>query len=129
MKKIETEKAPQARGHYSQAVATQQFVFVSGQIPIDPKVGKIVDWTIEGQTKQVLENIEAVLEAADLSLESVVKVEIFLKNMDDAPIVNSLYGQKFAHPIKPARQMIQAARLPLDSLIEISCIALIKHTC
>lgn len=126
MRKIETEHAPKARGPYSQAVIAGSFIFVAGQIPLDPKENKIIDFTIEGQTKQVLANIEAILKAAQLTFADVIRAEIFLKNMDDAPIVNALYEQVFNHPIKPARQMIQAARLPLDSLIEISCVAFIK---
>lgn len=122
--KIETEEAPKAIGPYSQAVATEEFLFVSGQIPIEPKSGKIIDTTIQGQTKQVLDNIEAILKAAGLTLESVVKTEIYLKNMDDFKIVNAIYSERFSHPIKPARLTIQVARLPLDSLIEIACIAI-----
>lgn len=125
MKKIETENAPQVIGPYSQAVKTEQFLFISGQIPIDPKMGKIVDFTIQGQTRQVLKNIEAILVAAGLSLKNVVKTEVYLKDMGDFQEMNSIYAEFFSHPIQPARQAMQVAKLPLDSLVEISCIAVI----
>lgn len=124
LKKIETVEAPKAIGPYSQAVMTQQLVFVSGQLPIDPKVGKIVDQSIEGQTKLVLDNIEAILKAAGLTFDNVVKTEVFLKDMNDFSAMNAIYAQRFNGPVKPARQAFQVARLPLDALIEISCIAL-----
>ena len=124
LRKIETEHAPKAIGPYSQAVAFEEFMFVSGQIPIEPKSGKIIDYTIQGQTRQVLENIEAILKADGLSLENVVKVEIYVQDIGDFQSVNSIYAEKFSHSIKPARQLMQVARLPLDSLIEISCIAI-----
>ncbi len=123
LQKIETDEAPAAIGPYSQAVIFDRFVFVSGQIPIEPKSGKIIEQTIEGQTRQVLENIEAILKAGGLSLENVVKTEIYLKDMSHFQTVNSIYAEKFSHSIKPARVLIEVARLPLDSLIEISCIA------
>lgn len=124
IQKIETADAPKAIGPYSQAIETKDLVFISGQIPIDPKVGKIEETTIEGQTRQVLANIEAILTAADLSWEAVVKTEVFLQDMNDFQKINALYAEKFPHDIKPARQAIQVARLPLDALIEISCIAI-----
>ena len=120
---IKTEQAPKAIGPYSQAVAFERLVFVSGQIAIDPKSGTIVEHTIQSQTRQVLENIEAILKADGLTLEHVVKAEIYLKDLSDFQIVNTLYAEKFSHPIKPARQVVQVAKLPLDGLIEISCIA------
>lgn len=122
MRKIETDKAPKAIGPYSQAVLAGGFLFVSGQIPINPKTGKVDETTIEGQTKQVLTNIKAILEAAGLSFKNVVKTEIYLKDLQDFAVVNTLYGEVFCHEVKPARQTIQVARLPLDVLIEISCI-------
>lgn len=122
---INTENAPKAIGPYSQAVATEQFVFVSGQLPVDPKSGKIVETTIEGQTRQVLSNIEAILNEAGLSFEDVVKAEVFLKDMNDFQKMNAIYAEKFSGPIKPARQAFEVARLPMDALIEISCIAII----
>lgn len=126
LRKIDTKDAPKAVGPYSQAIVTEQFVFVSGQIPLDPKSGKIIESTIAGQTERVIDNIEAILKAEGLSLKHVVKVEIYLKDLSDAPSVNAIYAERFSHENKPARQMMQVSRLPLDSLIEISCIALIS---
>lgn len=123
IQKIETEHAPKAIGPYSQAVMTQQLLFISGQLPIDPKAGKIVDHTIQGQTRQVLDNIEAILKAAGLTFDDVLKAEVFLKDMEDFQKMNALYAERFSGPIKPARQAFQVARLPLDALVEISCIA------
>lgn len=122
-RQIDTENAPKAIGPYSQAVAAGQFLFVSGQLPIDPKTGKITETTIEGQTRQVLSNIEAILKAADLTFADVVKAEVFLKEMNDFQKMNAIYAENFTAKIKPARQAFQVARLPMDALIEISCIA------
>lgn len=123
IRKVETAHAPKAIGPYSQAVGFERLLFVSGQIPIDPKSGKIVEQTIEGQTRQVLANIEAILKADGLTFEHIVKAEIYVKDIGDFQVVNAIYAEKFSHPIKPARQLMQVARLPMDSLIEISCIA------
>lgn len=123
MKKVETENAPKAIGPYSQAILANGFLFVSGQIPIDPKTGELVAPTIRTQTTQVLNNIEAILKAAGLGFEHVVKTEVFLKDMQDFKEMNALYAERFAHSIKPARQAFQVAKLPMDALIEISCIA------
>jgi 2-iminobutanoate/2-iminopropanoate deaminase len=124
MKKIETADAPQAIGPYSQAILAGSFLFISGQIPIDPKMRKIVETTIQGQTKQVLANLAAILKAAGLSFKDVVKASIFLKDLGHFQEVNALYGEAFVHMPQPARETIQVARLPQDALIEISCIAL-----
>lgn len=123
MQKIHTEDAPKAIGPYSQAVMAGQLLFVSGQIPIDPKTNRIVETTIEGQTLQVLNNLEAILLAAGLTLNHVVRAEVFLKDLNDFQKMNGIYAEKFSGPIKPARQAFQVGRLPLDALIEISCIA------
>ncbi len=123
LKKIETNGAPAAIGPYSQAIAANGFLFVSGQIPIDPQAGKIVETSIEGQTGQVLANIEAILKSENLSWEHVVRCEIYLKNLSDFQMVNRLYGEKFTGPIKPARQTLGVSEIPLGALIEISCIA------
>jgi 2-iminobutanoate/2-iminopropanoate deaminase len=127
-KAIHTDQAPKAIGPYSQAVAAGPFLFVSGQIPIDPQTGALCGETIEEQTVQVLNNIEAILYAAGLTLADVVKTEVYLKDMQDFAKVNALYAARFSHPIKPARQAMQVAQLPLDVRIEISCIAFIKNT-
>jgi 2-iminobutanoate/2-iminopropanoate deaminase len=123
IKAIQTDRAPQAIGPYSQAVAAGPFLFISGQIPIDPQTGTIKGSTIEEQTEQVLNNIEAILHAANLTLEHVVKTEVYLKDMQDFAAVNTLYGKRFSHAVKPARQAMQVGKLPLDVRIEISCIA------
>lgn len=123
MQKIETSKAPDAKGPYSQAIKAGPFLFISGQIPIDPKTGELVDRTIEAQTKQVLDNIEAILQAAGLNLTHVAKTEVFLKDMEDFSVMNGIYAERFSSSVQPARQTIQASKLPLDVLIEISCIA------
>ncbi len=120
---IETKNAPKALGPYSQAIMVGAFLFVSGQVGIDPKTGKLVDSTIQAQTSQALTNIEAILAAAGLTWKDVVKTEIYLKNLSHFQEINTLYGAKFPHPVKPARQTMEVSRLPLDALIEISCIA------
>lgn len=125
MKKIETAKAPKAVGPYSQAVQAGPFLFVSGQLPIDPAVGKITATTIEEQTRFVLSNLEAILKEAGLTFKNVVRTEVFLKDMNDFQAMNALYAEQFCHAIKPARQTVQVARLPMDALVEISCIALL----
>lgn len=125
--KVETEHAPQAIGPYSQAVFAGPFLYISGQIPIDPKTGILSASTIEAQTEQVLDNIEAILHAAGCHFEHVVKTEIYLKDMQDFAVVNALYARRFSHAVKPARQTMQVAKLPMDARIEISCIAYLLH--
>lgn len=121
--KIETGSAPKAIGPYSQAVAANNFLFVSGQLAIDPVTGKLLEPNIELQINQVLDNIEAILKAAGVSWPQVVKTEIFLQDLKDFPIVNEAYGKRVNQPIPPARQTVQIAKLPLGGLVEISCIA------
>lgn len=123
LKAIHTDEAPKAIGPYSQAVAAGPFLFISGQIPIDPQTGKITADTIEAQTEQVLDNVEAILHAAGLNKQHVVKTEIYLKDMQDFAVVNALYAKRFSHAVKPARQTMQVGKLPMDARIEISCIA------
>lgn len=125
MQKIETESAPKAIGPYSQATQAGDFLFVSGQLPVDPKTGKLAEHNIHAQTRQVFANIEAILTAANLTWQHVVRCEVFMKDLEQFKEMNAIYAEKFPHPIKPARQTIQVARLPLDALIEISCIAVI----
>lgn len=120
---IATEQAPKAIGPYSQAVSAGSYVFVSGQIAIDPKLGKLVGESIEEQTSQVLKNMEAILDADGLTLENVVKTEVYLKDLKDFQAMNVVYGEKFSYPVKPARATIQISKLPLDALVEISCVA------
>jgi 2-iminobutanoate/2-iminopropanoate deaminase len=121
-----TKKAPKAIGPYSRSTRAGELLFVSGQVAIDPESGKLVEDSIEVQTRQVLHNIEAVLEEHGLSLESVVKTEVYLKDLNDFAAMNEIYATFFSFPTKPARQAMQVARLPLDARIEISCIAHIQ---
>ena len=118
---VSTSTAPAAIGPYSQAIIANGFLFLSGQIPIDPETGIVPDG-IEAQTQQVLKNMSAILSSVSLSTENVVKTTIFLKNMDDFATVNAIYASYFpANP--PARSTVQIARLPKDVLIEIEAIA------
>lgn len=120
---IETERAPQAIGPYSQAVRANGLLFVSGQIPLDPATMEVVDGGIEAQTRQVLTNLRAVLEAAGSSFDQVVRTTIFLAELGDFAAVNAIYAEAFGST-RPARSTIQAARLPRDVRIEIDAIAL-----
>ncbi|MBA3957574.1 MAG: RidA family protein [Parachlamydiaceae bacterium] len=123
--KIVTDQAPAALGPYSQAVCAGNYVFVSGQVAIDPAVGKLAGETIELQTAQVLKNIEAILLAQGLTLENVVKAEVFLKDLKDFPAMNKIYGERFSYAVKPSRATVQVSKLPLDALVEIACIAFV----
>lgn len=122
---IVTEQAPKAIGPYSQGIQAGSFIFVSGQIALNPTTGKLAGESIEEQTKQVLKNIEAILAARGVTLENVVKTEVYLKDLKDFQVMNGIYGEKFSYAIKPARATIQVSKLPLDALIEISCVAFI----
>ncbi len=124
-KQIQTNKAPQAIGPYSQGIAANGFVFVSGQIPIDPATGSVSTGTIEEQARLVLKNIGAVLEAAGCSYDDVVKTTVLLQDMNDFAKMNAVYGEFFKLPC-PARAAFQVARLPKDVKIEIEAIALAK---
>jgi 2-iminobutanoate/2-iminopropanoate deaminase len=120
---VESRQAPRAVGPYSQGTTVGDFVFVSGQLPLDPATGEMVERNIQTQTAQALTNIEAVLRAANLTLGQVVRCEVFLKDLADFKGMNEIYGARFTQDVKPARQVIEAARLPLDAMVEISCIA------
>ena len=123
MKKvIKTDKAPAAIGPYSQAIATDGMIFASGQIPIDPATGELNTGSIEDQTRLVLNNLKAVLEAGGCTLADVVKCTVFLENMDDYTRMNAVYAEFFAPPY-PARAAVQVARLPKDVKVEIEAIA------
>lgn len=126
LKAIESDQAPKAIGPYSQAVTDGVYVYVSGQLPIDLKTGKLIEGDIREQTRCVLNYIEVILKACQCGLENVLRVEIFLANLEDFSSVNEEYSKKFIHPVKPARQTIQAI-LPRQSSIEISCIAKLPH--
>jgi 2-iminobutanoate/2-iminopropanoate deaminase len=119
-----TSKAPKPIGPYSQAIRTETMVFASGQAGLDPASGKLVEGGVEAQTRQVLTNIKNVLEAADSSLELVVKTTVFLKSMSDFPKMNAIYAEFFAKD-PPARTTIAAAELPVNALVEIEAIALL----
>ena len=119
---ISTDKAPGAIGPYSQAIKVGDLVFCSGQIPIDPATGEFVSQDVAEQTKQVLKNLSAVLEAAGSSLGKVVKTTVFLADMGDFAAMNDVYAEFFSEN-KPARATVQAARLPRDARVEIECIA------
>jgi len=123
MKEIKTVKAPQAIGPYSQAIGAGNLIFCSGQIGVDPGTGLLVSNEITSQTKQALENVRQILVAANSNLNSVVRSEVYLKNMSDYETMNEIYKQTFSASPKPARVTVEVARLPKDALIEISCIA------
>ena len=122
---VSTPNAPAAIGPYSQAVQTGEMIYASGQVPLDPVTGKMVDGGIREQTVRVLENLQAVLAAAGASLAQVVKTTVFLKNIGDFAIMNEVYGRYFAAEdvIAPARSTVEVARLPKDALVEIEVIA------
>ncbi|MCS6959495.1 MAG: RidA family protein [Pseudanabaenaceae cyanobacterium SKYGB_i_bin29] len=122
---VTTDRAPVPVGPYSQAIKVEgKFLFLSGQIPLDPATGKLVEGDIGTQTEQVMANIRAVLAAAGSSLEQIVKTTIFLVDMADFGQVNQVYGKYFSER-PPARSCIQVAALPLGARIEIECIAMI----
>jgi 2-iminobutanoate/2-iminopropanoate deaminase len=120
---VKTEGAPGAIGPYSQAVVAGGFVYVSGQIPIDPATGQFVEGGVREQTAQVLRNLSKVLEAAGSSPARVVKTTVFLADMDDFAAMNEVYAGFFAEA-PPARSTVQAARLPRDARVEIDVVAL-----
>ena len=119
---IETSQAPLPIGPYAQAIQAGSLVFLSGQIPIDPKTGELSKGTIEEQTKLVLENLKSVLNAAGLTFANVLSTTCFLKNMDDFPKFNTVYATYFPSA-PPARATVEVARLPRDVLVEIALIA------
>ncbi|MEW9672675.1 RidA family protein [Ammoniphilus sp. 3BR4] len=123
MEIIQTDKAPQAIGPYSQAVKVGNMVYTSGNIPLRAD-GTLVEGTVEEQTHQVFANLKAVLEAAGSSLENVVKTTVFIKNMDDFGKINEVYATYFSLN-KPARSTVEVARLPKDVAIEIEAIAIL----
>ena len=120
---VATDQAPAAIGPYSQAVIAGGFVFVSGQIPLDPATGEIVGDSIRPQAERVIDNLAAVRAAAGSSLDRAVKAEVFLKDINDFAVLNEVFAERFAGDPLPARQAIEASRLPKDALVEISCIA------
>lgn len=123
---IATEQAPRAIGPYSQAVAWNGLVFLSGQIPLDPATGALVAGGIEEQTAQVIENLAAVLECAGASFDTVLKTTIFLKDMADFAKVNEIYARSFPSA-PPARATVEVARLPRDAKVEIEAVAYVAE--
>jgi 2-iminobutanoate/2-iminopropanoate deaminase len=119
---VQTSTAPQAIGPYSQATVSLGLVFVSGQIPLHPDTGLLMDGSIEEQTRRVLLNLKAVLEAAGSSLALVVKTTVFLKDLGDFPAVNEVYAEFFGDSL-PARATVEVSRLPRDVAVEIDAIA------
>ena len=122
---ITTDRAPQAIGPYSQAVRAGRLLFVSGQIPIDPSTGELVDGGVQDQTHRVMLNIGEILHAAGVSYDAVVRTTILLADMKDFGAVNDIYGSYFEPPA-PARATFQVARLPKDARVEIDAIALLS---
>ena len=121
---VSTTNAPAALGPYNQAVKANGFVFCSGQVAIDPATGELVAGGIEEQTERVLKNLKAVLEAAGSGLDKVVKSTVFLKSMNDFKAMNGVYASFFTEN-PPARAAVEVARLPLDVMVEIECVALL----
>jgi 2-iminobutanoate/2-iminopropanoate deaminase len=121
-KAVSTTRAPQAIGPYSQAIRAGDLLFVSGQIPLDPSSGTVVSGDVAAQTHRVMQNVQAVLEAAGASLDAVVKTTIYLVDLGDFAVVNEVYGGYFTAPA-PARATVQVARLPREVRVEIDAIA------
>ncbi|HKH20636.1 MAG TPA: RidA family protein [Gammaproteobacteria bacterium] len=121
---ISTDKAPKAIGPYEQAIRVGDLIYTAGQIPIDPTTGNLIDGGIVEQTRQVLENLKAVLEAGGASLDTVIKATVFLKNMADFAALNEVYGL-YLGKAKPARSTVAVADLPRGALVEIDMVATI----
>jgi 2-iminobutanoate/2-iminopropanoate deaminase len=123
---IQTDQAPAPVGPYNQAIAaTGPLVFVAGQIPIDPATGQIVGEAVAEQTEQAIANLKAILEAAETTLQNVVKTTVFLADMNDFGAMNAVYAQYFDEAIAPARACVEVSRLPKDVRVEIECIAVV----
>jgi 2-iminobutanoate/2-iminopropanoate deaminase len=121
---VATDRGPKAIGPYSQAIRADGFVFLSGQIPLDPKTQQVVEGDVAAQTERVLENLKGVVEAAGSSLQRVVKTTVFLADMDDFAAMNEVYARYFfSHP--PARSTVEVSRLPKNARVEIDLIALL----
>lgn len=118
LKKVHTDNAPAAVGPYSQAMIAGDYMYVSGQLPIDPKIGKIVEGGIEEQTRQCLKNAMAILKEAGVDENNVIKTTVFLKDMENFAQMNAVYAEFFTDH-KPARAAVEVARLPMDVIVEI----------
>ena len=123
-KQILTSKAPEPIGPYNQAIKYDKMIFVSGQIPLNPADGTLVDSGIRDETQQVMKNIRAVLNEGGFEINDIVKTSIFLKSMDNFNQVNEEYGKYFDNCIPPARETVEVSKLPLNVNVEISCIAI-----
>ena len=122
-KRINTEKAPAAIGPDSQGVAAGNFLFVSGQLPIDPKTGSIDADNVADQARQSLTNLSQILEAAGTSMDKVVKTTVVIQHMDDFAVMNEVYAQFFQGEVLPARSAVEVAKLPKGALVEIEAVA------
>ena len=122
---VSSPSAPKAIGPYSQAIRAGSLLFVSGQIPLDPETGAMVEGDIAAQTHRVFKNLQAILDAAGASLDHVVRTTVYLADMNDFAVVNEVYGTYFSSPA-PARATVQAARLPKDARVEIDVIASVE---
>jgi 2-iminobutanoate/2-iminopropanoate deaminase len=120
---VQTETAPKAIGPYAQAIRANGFIYTAGQIPIDPRTGEFVSGGIAAQTRQVLENLKAVLEAGGSSLEKAVKATVFLRNMGEFAAMNEIYAEYLGN-VKPARSTVAVSELPRGALVEIDLVAL-----
>jgi 2-iminobutanoate/2-iminopropanoate deaminase len=122
--RISTDKAPAAVGPYSQAIQVGHLIFTAGQIALDPATGQLAHDDIQGQTGQVMKNLQAILETAGTDLKNVVKTTVFLQDMNHFAAMNEVYGQHFGQE-PPARSTVEVAKLPLNALVEIEVVALI----
>ena len=122
---IHTDKGPKAIGPYSQAVKANGFVFISGQVALDPKTGEMSTGDVREQTERALENVKGIVEAAGSKMPHVVKTTVFLKNMSDFTAMNEVYARYFTAAPPPARSTVEVARLPKDALVEIEVVAAI----
>ncbi|WCG33295.1 RidA family protein [Enterococcus dispar] len=125
MKNVETNLAPKAIGPYVQGKIVNGFLFASGQIPLNPQTGEMVGTTIQEQTTQVFENIKGLLKSCDLTLDDVVKITCFLKDINDFTAFNNIYASYFQNSL-PARSALQVGALPKDAMVEIEIIAVVK---
>lgn len=123
MEAIHTQHAPSAIGPYVQAVRAGAFLFISGQVPIDPTTGRLIEGDIQAQTERVLSNLAAILQAANLSLEHVVKTTVYLTDLDEFAQMNEVYARYFS-TWRPARATVQVSRLPLGAKVEIEAVAM-----
>ncbi len=125
--RVNTEKAPAAFGPFSQAIKTDSFIFTSGQLPIDPDTGKVIDGDIINQTRQVLNNLKAILNEAGSALKDVVKATVYITSMDDFQAVNEIYSEFFSDPL-PARSCVEVSGLAKGAKVEIEAIALVRNS-